>query len=192
MHDWVVSAVGFAIGRNPAADLFYGPKRINNQSLHAACVYLLERSSTSPQLANDVAIVAAIGVTALFCWVARQPYATLDDPGWLFECAALLVLVALLSPITWEQHLVLTLPALYLITAEEVGTSDLRGAILALMLLFVLLSVVLTRDLLGKQNYDVLLGYHIQTLCMLIVFGVVLLRHPTTRQNAGRAHQKIG
>ena len=88
--------------------------------------------------------------------------------------------MVLLSPITWEQHLVLMVPALYLITAEGVGAPGLGGRIAALMILFVLLSLVLTRDVLGKERYAVLLGYHVQTISMLIVFGVALLRQPTT------------
>ena len=88
--------------------------------------------------------------------------------------------MVLLSPITWEQHLVLMLPALYLIVANGAGTYTPRIGILALMTIFVLLALVFTRDLIGKYNYMILLGFHVQTICMLIVFGLALLEHPTS------------
>ena len=132
-----------------------------------------------------VAIVATTGIVALFCWVTRHRYLSLaEDSAWPSESSALLVLMVLLSPITWEQHLVLMVPALYLTTAEGVGTSGPGGGILALMILFVLLSLVLTRDLLGKERYLVLLGYHVQTMSALIVFTIALLRRRTGTRSA--------
>ncbi len=179
MYQWLFSAAGFAVGQN-AAMTFRGVKRIHNQSLHAACAYLLEKTSMSPQLSNEVAILLTIGVVALFCWVTRRRYSSFDSPAWPAESSTLLVLMVLLSPITWEQHLVLTLPALYLIVAEEAGTSDPEIGVMALMIVFVLLALVFTRDLIGKDNYAVLLGYHVQTICMLIVFSIAVLKHSTS------------
>ena len=155
-------------------------KVIHNQSFHAAVLYFAEKISFSPQVANGIAIVATTGIVALFCWSTRHRYRSPEDSAWPSESSALLVLMVLVSPITWEQHLVLMVPALYLITAEAVGAPGLGGGTLALMILFVLLSLVLTRDLLGKERYAVLLGYHIQTASMLIVFSLALLRHPTS------------
>lgn len=176
MHDWVVSAAGFAVGHNPAM-VFRGRKVIHNQSFHAACLYLLQKCSIPLELANGLAILATIGIVVLFCLVTRHTYISLEDRAWPAESAALLVLLPLLSPITWEQHLVFLLPMLYLITAEGIGAVGLGRGILALMIVFVLLSLVLTRDLLGKVNFTVLLGYHVQTLSILIVFSIALLEH---------------
>jgi alpha-1,2-mannosyltransferase len=183
MHDWVVSAGGFAVGRN-AAMVFRGRKVIHNQSFHAACLYLLQKCSIPLQLANGLAIVATIGIVVLFCLATRQTYVSLASRAWPAESAALLVLLPLLSPITWEQHLVFLLPMLYLITAEGIGISGLERGILALMIVFVFLSLVLTRDLLGKENFAVLLGYHVQTLSMLIVFSIALLKHRTLSESS--------
>jgi hypothetical protein len=97
--------------------------------------------------------------------------------------------MVLLSPITWEQHLVLTLPALYLIVAEESGTSDFETGIIALMTVFVLLALVFTRDLIGKDNYAILLGFHVQTICALILFSIALLKHPSSAWNVQRPNR---
>jgi hypothetical protein len=182
MHAWFAAAAGFAVGLN-AEKTFRGIKVIHNQSFHAACLYLLEKSSVSPRLANGLAIVATIGLVILFCWVTRCRYISLNDRTWPAESASLLVLLVLLSPVTWEQHLVLMIPTLYLITAEEVATAEIKGGVLVLLILFVLLSLVITRDLIGKVNYMILLEYHVQTLCMLIVFSIALLSHPTSIEN---------
>jgi alpha-1,2-mannosyltransferase len=185
MHAWFVAAAGFAVGLN-AEKTFRGVKVIHNQSFHAACLYLFEKSSVPPRLANGLAIVATFGLVILFCWVTRFRYISLNDRTWPSESASLLVLLVLLSPVTWEQHLVLMIPTLYLITAEEVATAEIRGGILVLMILFVLLSLVFTRDLIGKENYMILLEYHVQTLCMLIVFSIALLSHPPSIENGSR------
>ena len=179
MYQWVFSAAGFAVGQNKAMT-FRGVKIIHNQSLHAACAYLFENPSISPRLSNDVAILVTFGVVALFCWIARHRFESFDGPTWPAESSALLVLMVLLSPITWEQHLVLMVPALYLIVANGAGTSDLTIGIITLMTVFVLLALVFTRDLIGKYNYMILLGFHVQTICMLIVFSVALLEHPAS------------
>jgi alpha-1,2-mannosyltransferase len=177
MRAWGISAVGFATPRDAASSLG-SEKVIHNQSFHAAVLYLAEKSSLSPQVANGIAIVATTGIVVLFGWITRHRYTSLEDSAWPSEASALLVLMVLLSPITWEQHLVLMIPALYLITAEGVGTPGLGGGILGIMILFILLSLVLTRDLLGKERYAVLLGYHVQTISTVIVFSIALLRQP--------------
>jgi hypothetical protein len=116
------------------------------------------------------------GMFVLFGWLTRRRYDSFGQPAWPVESAILLVLTVLLSPITWEQHLVLMIPALYLITAQAVEATSVDRGLIVSMIVFVLLSLILTRDLLGKDDYAVLLSYHIQTLCMLIVLGVALTR----------------
>ncbi len=188
MHDWATSALGFAIPPHTAQALG-NQKVIHNQSLYAAVLYLAEKISTSPPVANAVAIVATTSIVVLFCWITRQRYTSFEDSAWPSETSALLVLMVLLSPITWEQHLVFMVPALYLITAEGVGAPGLRGGTWVLMTLFVLLSLVFTRDLLGKERYAVLLAYHVQTMSMLIVFSVFSIA--VLRQRQG-PHPTVG
>ncbi len=82
-----------------------------------------------------------------------------------------MVLALLLSPVTWLQHLVLMMPALYLIVAEDRGVKKLGKAAPSAMWAYVVLSLVLNRELLGRETYLLLLSYHTHTLGMLLVLG---------------------
>jgi alpha-1,2-mannosyltransferase len=173
-REWTITAVGFALGHNQAADYYYGSEHIQNQSLRAAVVHLLEKTSASAPMARSASIAAAVTLVAAFCWlmVSRSigPY----DPA-LLDFGGLLVLMLLLSPITWVQHMVLMIPALYLIAAEEIGIRQLGRVAAAAMLVFVALTLLLNREFIGAPRYHVLLDYHVHTLSMLIVLGVVML-----------------
>jgi len=42
-----------------------------------------------------------------------------------------------------------------------------------LLALYVLLAVIMNRELLGRANYLLLLSYHTHTLCLLLLFTMV-------------------
>jgi hypothetical protein len=42
------------------------------------------------------------------------------------------------------------------------------------MLLYAIFALVLNREVLGKARYLVLMGYRLQTLCMLLILGVLI------------------
>ena len=69
------------------------------------------------------------------------------------------------------QHLVLMVPALYLIVAEDRGLRKLGKAAASAMWAYVVLSLVLNRELLGRETSVLFLSYHTQTLGMLLVLG---------------------
>ncbi|MGH7207793.1 MAG: hypothetical protein ACREIL_00260 [Nitrospiraceae bacterium] len=90
-----------------------------------------------------------------------------------------MILALLLSPVSWVQHLVLMVPALYLILVEAWRGGGLgRPARLALWA-YVVFALVLNRELVGRETYLVLLGYGTYTLCMLLVLGLLMVRHGT-------------
>jgi hypothetical protein len=128
-------------------------------------------------MARSASIAAAFTLVAAICWlmVSRsiRPY----DPV-LPDFSGLLVLMLLLSPVTWVQHMVLMIPALYLIAAEEIAIRQLGRGASAAMLVFVALTLLLNREFIGVHRYHVLLDDHVHTLSMLIVLGVVMLRRP--------------
>ncbi len=84
----------------------------------------------------------------------------------------------LLSPVTWLQHLVLMMPALYLIVAEDRGVKKLGKTAASAMWAYVVLSLVLNRELLGRETHLLLLSYHTHTMGMLLVLAVLLLERP--------------
>ena len=109
----------------------------------------------------------------------RRRYRGPDDPTWLLECSAVLILALLLSPVTWTQHLVLIIPALYLVMVEGQAIRPLGVLVSAGMWVYVVLALVLNREIVGKDLSLVLLSYHIHTLALLLVLAIILLRRPT-------------
>ena len=141
-----------------------------------------------PATASRLATGVMLGLLAICAWQARRRYQGSSDPEWLLEASAVLLLALLLSPVTWLQHLVLLVPALYLIVSEDRGIRRLGTPASAAMAAYVVLSIVLNRDLLGRETTLLLLSYHTHTLGMLLVLGVLLMRRPTAA--AGRMSQE--
>jgi alpha-1,2-mannosyltransferase len=141
---------------------------------HPADVPLLNLNAAT---ADRIATLAVLGLVLVFaCW-ARTPYRAPDEPRWLLECSGVLVLTALLSPVAWVQHLVVVIPALYLIVAA--GRRRLGTAATAAVVVYAILAVVLNREVVTRELYLVFLSYHAQTLCMLLILAVLMLRRPT-------------
>ena len=132
-----------------------------------------------PATASRLATGVMLGLLATCAWQARRRYQGSSDPAWLLEASAVLLLALLLSPVTWLQHLVLLVPALYLIVSEDRGIRRLGTSASAAMAAYVVLSIVLNRDLLGRETNLLLLSYHTHTLGMFLVLGVLLMRRPT-------------
>jgi len=173
-RQWIESAIGFAAGLNQAAAYYYGAGNSGNQALRPAVIHLLDgRLGISPRIAS---IAAAVILAAVFGWVTAQPYADRMGTRWLRESSGLLVLAVLLAPIAWIQHLVVAIPALYLISADWFAGEDFGPRAKASMGVYAILALVLNRSVIGKARYQVLLGYHVQTLCMLLVLGVLMRR----------------
>ena len=134
----------------------------------------------APATANGLATLAMLGLLAICAWQTRRRYHGPNDPAWLLEASVILILAPLLSPVTWVQHLVLLVPALYLIVSEDRGIKRLGTPASAAMAAYVVFALVLNREVLGKDLYLLLLSYHSHTLCMLLVLGVLLARRPTS------------
>lgn len=174
MHqrEWFTSAAGFAAGFNQAASYYYGAGNADNQALRPAVAH--RRAGRLPAAwAGPVCQAFAIVAVAIFGWFTRRPYGGSLGPAWLREASALLILATLLAPIAWVQHLVLTIPAIYLFGA--------RVATVA----FVLFALVLNREVLGKGRYLVLIDYRIQTLCMILILVVLMAQAPAMAIAAG-------
>jgi hypothetical protein len=89
-----------------------------------------------------------------------------------------MLLVLLLSPVTWTQHLVMVIPTLFLIIAQGLGVGGLSRIGKSGLALFAVLALVLNRSVVGKSAYLTLLGYHIHTVAMLIMLALLLVYRP--------------
>jgi alpha-1,2-mannosyltransferase len=190
---WLRVAFGQALG-GTAAVVAGTEQEYQNQSLRAAVVFYftsgsiryaqstLQEAARYPY-AEPAATLLSLALLMFCAWRGRTPYRSNDDRQWLIDCSAVLVLMLLLSPVTWTQHMVFLIPAIYLIVAEAIGRQTHRSTIVAAMAVYALFSLLLTREILGRPRYMILLELHTQTLCMLIVLALVVLACPTGRES---------
>jgi hypothetical protein len=126
----------------------------------------------SPSVAGRVVIVAMLGLWGILCWQSRRAWNNTDPRMILAETSALLCLVLLFSPVTWLQHFVFGLPAIYWIVARE--QSCPRAITRWSLTAYVALALLMNRELLGRENYLLLLSYHTHTICLLLLFSLII------------------
>jgi alpha-1,2-mannosyltransferase len=143
---------------------------------HAADVPLLD---LHPRTASRLGILAVLCLTGIVAVWSRRPDSGRDDPAWPVEVAAVLLLVPLLSPVTWIQHIVFAIPAVYLLVAGHRSFRPLGLPVLATIGLYCLLANVLNRGLIGRDASLVLYSYHVHTFAMLLLLGALMAARPT-------------
>jgi len=183
---WLTYA-GASVAGSPLPGAAASEGRIQNQALRPVLQRLLAPAvppaepavvdaGLPPPVARGLALALCAGLVAACVWRARRIE---RDRRWLPGCAAVALLSVLLAPLAWVQHLVLALPALYLIVAQGLSRGLPRPAVAAL-LAYALLALALNRELLGRDTYVVLLGLGLHTVCMLLLLGIVVLACPAT------------
>ncbi|MCX5722973.1 MAG: glycosyltransferase family 87 protein [Nitrospirae bacterium] len=195
-RDWPQVAVGSVLGHESPATQS-NEQQVRNQSLKQTLLrYLVTIPEDHPLRQKDpgyapvldlppstakiVVLAVMASLLAFFGWTTRRPYEGRGDPMWLRESSALLIIALLLSPVTWVQHLVWLLPALYLIAMDARSKEGLNLPVKLAMAIYVLLAVVLNYELLGRRNFSLFLTIHPFALAMLLVLGILLLdrKHP--------------
>ncbi len=171
--------------------------KVYNLSLHAAIARNLETYPPSHPLHLDhpaffqfgdlsppTAYYAVRGIVLLFAlvlaWRFWGGWSRSDGPPNLAnEWAAVCILCAILSPVTWKQHLVLMLPSLFLILRNFLsGTGVPRWRWITIAVVAVVFLV--RRELIGKPLALVLLAYKVDTIAVLLLMLLVLTPHRTT------------
>ena len=145
-----------------------------------------------PRVAQLVVLIATVGLMGFFAWVTRKPWHGPTDPDWLRKCAAMFILVLLLSPITWQQHLVWLIPALYIVVTDVIVGGRVSLAQAAAFGGYIVLTMVLNYEVLGKQRFAMVLSYHPFAIAMLLVLGLLLIRFrkdSTLEWAAGGVHR---
>jgi hypothetical protein len=91
----------------------------------------------------------------------------------------------LYSPITWKQHCVGVLPALYLICRMRFAGYRLPNWTFAALTVYALFALILSRELIGRDTVKLLDSYHVKTAAILLLTGTVLsCRHHLTAPHA--------
>lgn len=131
--------------------------------------------TTAGRIIKLVMLTLAIGVA----WRYRAPILRRDDPAIVWQCATIAIAQLLYSPITWLQHCVAALPALYLIVrSAQVGRSwhwPGMGGVTA----FVVATIVLKGDVLGSRCSLLIHSYHLRTFCLLLLLVITVMHGPT-------------
>jgi hypothetical protein len=136
-----------------------------------------------------LAIILLMGLAV--AWRMRRPWAlattspppgptTAFAPEWAVACA----FTALLSPLTWQHHLVLALPCAYLVIRDLLanpGGTRWRWIALGAVIVF---TWIIQRMVLGKQLAIVAMSYKDDVLAVLILI-VLALTLRAERQVAG-------
>jgi len=198
-QQWSTIVAASALGR-PLARADANERRVQNQALKPTLMRYLAPTTQDPphplaplggtppidlprSMADGLATMALVGLLVACGWRDQMVQRTTDTGGqppahngrvWLLECGAALVLSVVLAPLAWVQHLVLLIPALYLIVADHLAGDGSDSATRAAVAVYALLALVANRELLGRDVYLCLLAAGLHTVCMLIVLAIIL------------------
>jgi hypothetical protein len=139
--------------------------------------------SLSPQETKKVLSVVLLGLAGFLAWRFRRNWndpSPANDP--LGEWSAVCILCALMSQLCWLQHLVLVVPAVFLILRAEIAHRSAGGSwrnwrtcVLATIAVIVLL---LQRDVVQRDLSVLILSYKLDTFAVLLAMtGALVLDH---------------
>ena len=195
-REWTLVAAGSFVGQETPITIA-NAYRVRNQSLEQTLMrylvtlpedYPLRRLDPGyvpvlnlpPLAARILAIIVMVSLLVAFCWYTRCRFKGRGDPAWLRESSAVMILALLFSPVTWVQHLVWLVPALYLILVNAQSNEGLGISAKSALAAYVMLAVVFNYELLGKQTFVLLLSYHPFTIAMLLVLALLLFPRQTS------------
>lgn len=122
------------------------------------------------QVIKAVLLILGLALAARY----RRPW-QLDsgDTHFAAEWAAVMGLCAILSPLCWGQHMVLLVPAFFLVLLAHLGGDGRRRRTVAICLI-ALLILGPQRELLGRELSLVLHSYKLETVAALLILCLVL------------------
>jgi alpha-1,2-mannosyltransferase len=189
-REWTQVAAGSFVGQETPITR-ENEQRVRNQSLQQALMrYLVTFPEDHPLRRDDpgyvpvlnlpvpaakIIIMAVIlSLLIFFCWHTRRPFTGRGDSAWLRESSAVMIFMLLLSPVTWVQHLVWLVPAIYLVVVDARSNTGLGSPATIALGVYVVLADVLNYELLGKQKFELLLSYHPYTVAMVLVLAMLM------------------
>jgi alpha-1,2-mannosyltransferase len=127
-----------------------------------------------PLLAGVCVVAAALGLMAMFARASTRSFDAVRDKAWPKECAGVLVLALLLSPMTWQQHLAWLLPGAFVVLAAARFQNRLKTLEWIVLGLYIVLTMALNYEVLGKLRFEVFLSYHPFGVAMVLLFGLIV------------------
>jgi hypothetical protein len=155
----------------------------SNQGLMAVCARYLQTYPAGHELNVDhplfvqfgqfdvetARLLAQAGIAVLglaIAWGMRRAW-TVRDPRLPYEWAVACIFTALISPLCWRQHLVLALPAGFLLWRSLLAAPKRSAALFGQAVVLAILVQGPQRELLGRDLTGVLLAYKLDTLALL-------------------------
>jgi hypothetical protein len=117
-------------------------------------------------------------------WIYRRPVTDRTDIGLVWECAGLSLLILLYSPITWGQHCVGLLPALYAICRRRFGGEAFRTWEVVALSAFGVIILALNRGIVGPELSRLIASYRDATCGILLILSVTLAGRVRAAQSA--------
>lgn len=167
-----------------------GPEQLQNKSLRPALArYLMQLPDghpgrfpgpgyidflrLSPPLAGRIIkIILIVGLIAIG-WSFRTRQSS-DSPMWMWECATVSLMTILYSPISWGQHCVAAIPAVYLTVRNLVSQPRPQRWLLWILGVVGFILIVVNRSIVGRDLSMLLESYHLVTLSMVLLAGISL------------------
>lgn len=172
-----------------------GKPEIRNLSLRPALARLLQRYPAGhplsvehpgfiqfldlpPQGAGWLVRCLMLAFIGLVAWRFRRRASDAGHPMVLpLELATVSALALLYSPITWKQHCVSLLPALFLLTVCSLQWNRVSRWMWCALLYYLVFALALTRDAVGRPFSILLESYHVVTWAILLLVILLLVWH---------------
>ena len=116
-----------------------------------------------------------VGLILPLVWGGRHAPQSRNDPAILWEGAVISLLILLYSPVTWKQHCVGVLPALYMMCRVALAGLPVPQPALYMVGAYTFLVVVLNRGVVGQDLTKLLDSYRLKTLAVLLLLAAVLM-----------------
>jgi alpha-1,2-mannosyltransferase len=194
MRLWMVTAWQGVTAEDPSGTILDKPA-IGNLSLRPALARFFQRYPAghplsvdhpgfvqfldlSPQGAGWLVRCLMLALIGLVAWRFRRAASDARHPAVLpLELATVSALALLYSPITWKQHCVSLLPALFLVTLCSLQWNRVSRWMWGAALYYLVFALALTRDAVGRPFSTLLESYHVVTWAILLVVILLLVWH---------------
>lgn len=131
----------------------------------------------APVTAGRIVKTILLTLAAVVMWIFRKPARDRLDPIILWECATVSMAILLYSPLTWSQHCVGVLPALYFIFRAICAGADVPRWINGALVGFFIIMCGLHQALLGPRLTSLREAYHLRNFALLALFIAALACH---------------
>ena len=189
MRSWIGNVVQGVSQPDPSIGVL-GPEQLQNKSLRPALArYLMHLPESHPgrfdgrgyidflALSPDAAgwLIKAILMAGIIAtgWLLRHRISR-DSPILVWECAIVALLTILYSPISWGQHCVAAIPAVYLILRALVSGQSQPAWVRWLFGFVAVILIVINRSIIGLNTSLLLESYHFITWSLLVLLGILV------------------